>query len=73
MTIGIQFKEVYIHLIENEPALVCTVRYGGMIGKSTHFPLEIGREVPPDLDQESESLPIVRIRNRRGESTQAGR
>ena len=71
MTIGIQFKEVYIHLIENEPALVCTVRYGGMIGKSTYFPMEIGREVPPDLDQGS--LPVVRIRNRRGESTQGGR
>ena len=71
MTIGIQFKEVYIHLTENEPALVCTVRYGGLIGKSRCFPLEIRREVPLDLDEEV--LPVVRIRNRRGESTQGGR
>jgi hypothetical protein len=70
MTIGIQFKEIYIHLTENEPGLVCTVRYGGLIGRSTHFPLEIGREVPPDLDEES--LPVVRIRNRRRDSLQGG-
>ena len=71
MTIGIQFKEVYVHLTENEPALVCTVRYGGLIGKSRCFPLEIGREVPPDLDEEL--LPVVRIRRHRGESPHGGR
>ncbi|HSR08304.1 MAG TPA: hypothetical protein VLM42_14215 [Bryobacteraceae bacterium] len=68
MTIGFQFKEIYIRLNENDSTFVCTVRYGGMIRKSTHFPLEIGRDVPPDLEQES--MPAVRIRNRRGESAQ---
>ena len=71
MTIGIEFKEVYLHLIEDEPALVCTVRYGGLIGKSRCFPLQIGREAPPDLDEEL--LPVVRIRRRRGESPHGGR
>ena len=66
MTSGIQVKEIYIHLIENEPGFVCTVRYGGLIGKSKHFPLEIARDVPPDLDEES--FPVVRIRNRRSAS-----
>ena len=71
MTIGFQFKEIYIHLNEDDPGFVCTVRYGGMIGKSTHFPLELGRDVPPDLDQES--MAVVRIRNRRGESARGER
>jgi hypothetical protein len=71
MTIGIQFKEVYIHLTENEPALVCTVRYGGFIRNSRRFPLEREREVLPDLTEES--APEVRIRNRRGDSPQGGR
>lgn len=71
MTIGIQFREVYIHLSENEPALVCTVRYRGLIVKSTHFPLQVGRADPPKLDEES--LPVVRVRNRRGDSPQGGR
>jgi len=66
MTIGIQVKEIYIHLIENEPGLVCTVRYGGLIGKSKHFPLEIAPEVP--LDHDEESFTVVRIRKRRGDS-----
>lgn len=66
MTNGIQVKEIYIHLIENEPGFVCTVRCGGSIGKSKHFPLQIARKTPPDLDEES--LPIVRIRNHRGDS-----
>ncbi len=61
-----QFKEIYIRLNEEDSALVCTVRYGGIIRKSTHFPLEAGRDVSPDLEQES--MPAVRIRNRRGES-----
>lgn len=61
MTFGIRFKEVYIHLSEDERALGCTVRYGGLIEKATQFPLE-RREVPPHLAEES--LPIVRTRNR---------
>lgn len=61
-----QFKEVYIRLNEEDSALVCTVRYGGIIGKSTHFPLETGQDVLPDLERES--MTAVRIRNRRGES-----
>jgi hypothetical protein len=43
----------------------------GVIGKSTHFPLETGRDVPPDLEQQS--IPVVRIRSRRGESAQGER
>ena len=66
MTNGIQVKEIYIHLIENEPGFVCTVRYGGLIGKSKYFPLEIAPEVALDLDEES--FPVVRIRKRRGDS-----
>ena len=71
MMIGFQFKEICIHLNENDSAFVCTVRYGGVIGKSTHFPLETGRDVPPDLEQQS--IPVVRIRSRRGESAQGER
>jgi len=66
MMTGFQFKEVYIHLSENDSAFVCTVRYGGVIGKSTQLPLAISLDVPADLEQES--MPLVRIRNRRGES-----
>jgi hypothetical protein len=71
MTFGKPFKEVYIHLVESKPALVCTIRYGGFLGKSTQFPLEIRPEVPPDL--EDESSPVVRTRNRFGASPQRGR
>jgi len=71
MTIGTQYTEVYIRLGENEPALVCTVRYGGLVVKSAHFPLQVGRVDPPQVDQES--LPVVRVRNRRGDSPQGGR
>ena len=71
MTIGIQYTEVYIRFSENEPALVCTVRYGGLVVKSTHFPLQVGRVDSPQVDQES--LPVVRVRNRRGDSPQGGR
>jgi hypothetical protein len=70
MTFGKRFKDVYIHLVENEPAFVCTVRYGGFLGKSVQFPLEIRPEVP--LDIEDESSPVVRIRNRFGASSQGG-
>lgn len=66
MMIGLQFKEIYIHLNENDSAFVCTVRYGGVIGKSTHLPLATNLEVPSDLEQDS--MPVVRIRNRRRES-----
>lgn len=71
MAIGIQFREIYVRLIENEPGFVCTVRYGGLIGKSRHFSLETVREVAPDRDEES--LPVVRIRNPRGDSSRGGR
>jgi len=70
MTIGTHYTEVYIRLSENEP-LVCTVRYGGLVVKSAHFPLQVGRVDPPQVDQES--LPVVRVRNRRGDSPQGGR
>ena len=68
MTLGKRFKEVYIHLVENEPAFVCTVRYGGLLGKSVQFPLEMRPEVPPDI--EDESLPVVRTRSGFGASSQ---
>ncbi len=62
MTFGSRFKEVYIRLVENEPMFVCTVRYGGLPGKSTEFPLKTSPEVAPD--REEEALPILRTRNR---------
>jgi len=63
MKIGVQFKEIYIHLVENAPEFVCTIRYGGLIGKSKHFLLEIPREIPPHLEEES--FPVVRSNRRR--------
>jgi hypothetical protein len=48
MTFAIPFKEVYIRLVENEPALIYTVRYGGLFGKSTRLPLEVLPEVLAD-------------------------
>jgi hypothetical protein len=69
MPIGIYFKEIYIHLIENEPTVVCTVRYGGLIERSTKFSLE--PKAPLDLPQES--LLFGRLRNRHGDSRQSGR
>lgn len=71
MTIEFHFKEIYIHLNENDSAFVCTVRYGGLIEKSTCFPLEIDPDVPSTPEQES--MPAVRIRNRRGEGAPGGR
>ena len=65
MTFGRPFKEVYIHLVENESAFVCTVRYAGFLTKSTQFSLEIR---PRSL--ENESPPIVR--SRFGPSPQGG-
>jgi hypothetical protein len=71
MTIGTHYTEVYMRLSENEPALVCTVRYGGLVVKSAHFPLQVGRVDPPQVNQEL--LAVVRVRNRRGDSPQGGR
>ena len=48
MIFGKQYKEVYIRLVEDEPALIYTVRYGGIFGISTRLPLEGGGEVLPE-------------------------
>ena len=71
MTFGKRFKEVYIHLVEGEPAFLCTVRYGGFLGKSRQFRLEMRPEAPSDL--EDESSPIVRTSNRFGARPQGER
>jgi hypothetical protein len=70
MTFGRPFKEVYIHLVENEPMFVCTIRYGGFPGKSTEFPLKIRPEVSPAI--EGEAPAVIRTRNRFGASPQGG-
>jgi hypothetical protein len=62
MTFEMPFKEIYIHLPENDPAFVCTVRYGGLPGKATRVPLE----VPPACAFEQEESSIVRTRSRFG-------
>jgi len=68
MTFGRPFREVYIHLVENEPVFVCTVRYGGFPGSSTQVPLKIRPVAFPDLEEEP--LPILRTRKRFGASPQ---
>ena len=54
------FKEVYIRLVDHEPALIYTVRYGGMFGNSTRLPLEGMGEVLP----EDQSAQLVRTERR---------
>lgn len=68
MSFGSRFKEVYIRLVESEPKFVCTVRYGGLPGKSTEFPLKTSPEVT--LAPEQEAVPILRTRNRVRASSQ---
>jgi hypothetical protein len=70
MTFGSRHKEIYIHLVENEPMFVCTVRYGGFPWKSTEFPFKTRPEISPE--PEEASSPISRTRNRFGASPQAG-
>lgn len=71
MTLGIRFKEVYIHLSEDERALVCTVRYGGLIEKATQFRLEMRPSSPQNLVEKS--LFALRTRNRRATSPRGER
>jgi hypothetical protein len=68
MKFGSRFKEVCIHIVENEPMFVCTVRYGGLRWKSTAFPLKTSPEVSPDLEEQS--WPVSRTRSRFGASSQ---
>lgn len=70
MIFGSRFKEVCIRLVENEPAFVCTVRYGGLPWKSTEFPLKTSPEAAPN--PEEEALPILRTRNRFGAAQEFG-
>lgn len=62
MTFRNPFKEIYIRLVENDPVFVCTVRYGGFIGKSTEVPLKSGPEASPNAEEQPS--PILRARNR---------
>jgi hypothetical protein len=64
MTFEMAFKEIYIHLPENDPAFVCTVRYGGVLGKATRVPLEV--RTAAELDSEDETTSIVRSSRRFG-------
>ena len=66
MKFEMPFKEIYIHLPEGEPAFVCTIRYGGVLGTATRFPL-VARAAP-DLNFEEEDSSIVPVRRRLGPS-----
>lgn len=67
MTFKMAFKEIYIRLPENDTAFVCTIRYGGLPGKATRFPVEI--RTVPEVDFEDETWSIVRGRGRFGPTT----
>jgi len=56
--------EVYIRLVENEPALVYTIRYGGFCVESTRLPLQFAPEIPADFEEESAR--VLRARRRFG-------
>jgi len=68
MTFGSRFKEVSIHLVENEPMFVCTVRYGGFPWKSTAFRLKTSPEVSHGPDPQSR--PFSTTQDRFGASSQ---
>jgi hypothetical protein len=70
MTFRNPLKEVYIRLVENEPVFVCTVRYGGFLGKSTEVPLKSRPEASPEIEEQPS--PILRARNRFGASAESG-
>jgi|PeaSoiMetatran63_FD_contig_21_1704310_length_222_multi_7_in_0_out_0_1 hypothetical protein len=48
-------SEVYIRLVENEPAFICTI-----LGMSVRFAIAVEPEIP--LDTEEEGATAVRIR-----------
>jgi len=61
------FKEVYIRLVNNEPAFVCTIQYGGVLERAVRFPLA----VEPDLSQEADGELSLVVRARRSFATGA--
>jgi hypothetical protein len=64
MTFKVAFKEIYIRLPENDSAFVCTIRYGGLPGKATRVPLEVGTAPEPEF--KDETMSTVRNRSRFG-------
>jgi len=62
------FKEVWIRLVENEPAFVCTTQYGGLLRRSEQFQLAVASEAVNDVEDEFSA--VLRTRRHLGRETQ---